>query len=168
MEIRRFITAEHADGSVSVRRDVPLPDTDETKGAKVLWGWDVLPELPIRPDDVPPGLDRPTLFPPSGGANVAVMVLPPAGGPRGTERVDLTHANVDADLDDPLVHRTDTVDLIFVLDGEITLEQPGEDADLDLRRGDFVVQNGGRHKWVNRSARNTVLAIVLLTAPRTG
>jgi hypothetical protein len=168
MEIRRFVTAEQPDSSVVVQRDVPLPDTDAVKGATVLWGWDVLPGLPIGPDDLAGGLERPTLFPPAGGANVAVMVLPPAGGPRGTEHVDLTHANVDADPADPLVHRTDSVDLIFVLDGEITLEQPGDGADLELRRGDFVVQNGGRHKWHNRSSHNAVLALVLMTAPRTG
>lgn len=53
-------------------------------------------------------------------------------------------------------------------DGEITLEQPGEDADLELRHGDFVVQNGGMHKWVNRSRRNAVLALVLATTTRAG
>lgn len=166
MEIRRFVTAERADGTVAVHRDTPVDDTDATRGATILWGWDAVPTLPVG--DLASGLARPTLFPPAGGANVAVMVLPPAGGPRGTERVDLTHANVEADRGDRLLHRTDSVDLIFVLDGEITLEQPGDDADLDLRRGDFVVQNGGMHKWVNRSGRNVVLALVLATTARTG
>jgi hypothetical protein len=168
MEIRRHVTAENADGTVSVRRDTPLRDTDSARGATVLWGWDSTPGLPIGPDDLAPGLDRPTLFPPADGANVAVMVLPPSGGPRGTEGIDLAHANVAAAAGDPLMHRTDSVDLIFVMDGEITLEQPGEDADLELRRGDFVVQNGAMHKWVNRSDRNAVLALVLCTTGRAG
>jgi hypothetical protein len=168
MKIRRFVCVGTDDGTVSVSRHTAVEDTtaDASTGATTLWGWDSLPTLPAAADYLEAGHDRPTLFPVRGGSNVAVIIFPPDGEPRGTESSDLSNANIDRVAGDPLMHRTDTVDLIFVLEGEITLEQPGEDADIDLRHGDFVVQNGGMHKWSNRSNRRAVLAFVLTTTTR--
>ena len=166
MEIRRFVTMDGGDGTVAVRRDTPIADTDVARGITTLWGWDRLPGVPLSAVEVEAGLARPSLFPPSGGTNVAVIVMAPAGEPRATGGVSLANANVVHVEGDPLMHQTDTIDLIFVLEGEVTLEQPGEDADIELRRGDFLVQNGGLHKWTNRTEQPAVLAFVFATTTR--
>ena len=165
MRTRRFISTTAPDGSVHVHHDTPLEDSDTSRGVIALWGWDRLPSLPLSPEAVAAGLDRPTLFAPPGGANVAIAVFGPANEQRGTEGADLAHANVVSDPSDPLLHRTDTVDVIFVLDGEITLEQPGQ-RDLALERGDFVVLNGNMHRWTNHGERRAVLGTVTTTVAR--
>ena len=52
--------------------------------------------------------------------------------------------------DDPGMHTTDTVDFDFVVSGEVYLELD-DGAEVLLKPGDCVVQNGTRHRWNNRS-----------------
>jgi quercetin dioxygenase-like cupin family protein len=47
-------------------------------------------------------------------------------------------------------HTTETVDLGFVIDGEVTLVL--DDGDVVLRAGDFLVQQRTRHGWRNDGA----------------
>jgi quercetin dioxygenase-like cupin family protein len=147
VKIRRFVTAEQADGGVLVRLDEAIPDTDTASPATVLWGWDNLPALPIRPDNLGPEHVERELFPPAGGASVNLVVFPPGGG--------------------GAMHRTDSVDFAFVLEGEVVLRHPGNE-DITLRRGDFFVQNGAIHEWLNSSAEPCVMACVVLAAERAG
>ncbi len=156
MRIRRFVTAEKPDGSVHLRVDAAIPDTDTAVPATVLWGWDAMPKLPIGPDDLgPEHIDRP-LFPSGGGASVNIVVFPPAGAAPASSAEDTT-----------AMHRTDTVDVLFVLEGEIVLQHPGCD-DVTLSRGDVFVQNGAIHGWLNRSDQRCVMACVVLAADRAG
>jgi quercetin dioxygenase-like cupin family protein len=145
MKIRRFVTAEQADGGVLVQLDEAIPDTDTASPATVLWGWDQLPALPIRPDDLGRAHIERELFPSTGGASVNLVVFPPGGG--------------------GAMHRTDSVDFAFVLEGEVVLRHPGNE-DISLRRGDFFVQNGAMHEWVNSSAERCVMACVVLATER--
>jgi quercetin dioxygenase-like cupin family protein len=48
------------------------------------------------------------------------------------------------------MHTTDTVDLGYVIDGEVTLVL--DHGDVVLRRGDVLVQQGTRHAWRNEGA----------------
>jgi quercetin dioxygenase-like cupin family protein len=64
----------------------------------------------------------------------------------------------------PGLHRTDTLDLILVLDGELDLELPGL-APRRLRRGDAVVQRGTWHLWHNRGDAPCKFSAVMLAAP---
>jgi quercetin dioxygenase-like cupin family protein len=145
MKIRRFVTAEQADGGVLVQVEEAIPDTDTAAPATVLWGWDQLPALPIRPDDLGAEHVERELFPSSGGASVNLVVFPPGGG--------------------GAMHRTDSIDFAFVLEGEVVLRHPGND-DITLRCGDFFVQNGALHEWLNSSAERCVMACVVLAAKR--
>jgi quercetin dioxygenase-like cupin family protein len=60
------------------------------------------------------------------------------------------------------MHRTETIDYIAVLDGEIDMDM--DDSTVKLRAGDIMVQRGTHHAWVNRSAAPVRLAIVLIDA----
>ncbi len=61
-------------------------------------------------------------------------------------------------------HRTDTLDYVMVLDGEITLEL--DRGSVALRSGDCVVQRGTRHAWRNRSGRPVTMAVVMVSLAR--
>jgi quercetin dioxygenase-like cupin family protein len=59
-------------------------------------------------------------------------------------------------------HRTDSIDYIVVLSGEIEMEL--DDTVVQLKAGDVMVQRGTIHNWVNRGTRPCVLAVILIAA----
>ena len=70
------------------------------------------------------------------------------------------------ELENPGMHRTQTIDYVIVLDGEIYLEVDDEE-EVRLTTHDVVIQNGTRHAWRNKSGKPTLLAVVLIgAAPR--
>jgi mannose-6-phosphate isomerase-like protein (cupin superfamily) len=69
--------------------------------------------------------------------------------------------------DNPGMHTTDTVDFDLVVSGEVSLELD-DGAEVHLRPGDCVVQNGTRHRWRNRSSEPCVIAVALLGMTRSG
>jgi quercetin dioxygenase-like cupin family protein len=64
------------------------------------------------------------------------------------------------------MHRTETIDYIVVLSGEIEMDM--DDSTVKLRAGDVMVQRGTHHAWVNRSKEPARMAIVLLDAKPLG
>lgn len=60
----------------------------------------------------------------------------------------------------PYMHKTDSVDYIIVLSGEITMLL--DDEDVQLQTGDVVIQRGTNHAWANRGTEPCVLAAVLV------
>jgi len=69
------------------------------------------------------------------------------------------------ETDNPGMHTTDTVDYEFVISGEVVLELD-DGAEVTLKPGDTVVQNGTRHAWRNRTNEPAVLVVVLIGAKR--
>jgi len=61
-------------------------------------------------------------------------------------------------------HRTDTLDYVMILDGEVTLEL--DSGSVALRPGDCVVQRATRHAWRNKSGRPVKMAVVMLSLAR--
>jgi quercetin dioxygenase-like cupin family protein len=59
-------------------------------------------------------------------------------------------------------HRTDSIDYIVVISGEIDMEL--DDSRVHLEAGDVMVQRGTIHNWVNRGTAPCVLAVVLIAA----
>jgi quercetin dioxygenase-like cupin family protein len=59
-------------------------------------------------------------------------------------------------------HRTDSIDYIVVLSGEIDMEL--DDSLVHLQAGDVMVQRGTIHNWVNRGNAPCVLAVILIDA----
>jgi quercetin dioxygenase-like cupin family protein len=65
--------------------------------------------------------------------------------------------------DNPGMRTTRSVDVDIVLSGELVLELDNG-AETLLRTGDFVVQNGTRHRWHNRGpVPATLLAFLVGT-----
>jgi mannose-6-phosphate isomerase-like protein (cupin superfamily) len=62
----------------------------------------------------------------------------------------------------PRNHRTDSIDYLIVMSGEIDMEI--EDAVVHLKAGDVLVQRGTIHNWVNRGTAPCVIAVILIDA----
>jgi hypothetical protein len=61
-----------------------------------------------------------------------------------------------------MMHRTNTVDYIFILEGEIwAIMDQGETL---MRQGDVLIQRGTNHAWSNRSRKPCILGAVLVNA----
>ena len=62
----------------------------------------------------------------------------------------------------PNMHKTDTVDYIIVLEGEVTLIL--DEGEVDMKPLDVVVERGTNHAWSNRGDKVAVLAGILIDA----
>jgi quercetin dioxygenase-like cupin family protein len=61
------------------------------------------------------------------------------------------------------LHRTDTVDYVICLAGEIDMVVDNGKS-VTLRAGDVVIQRGTNHAWINRGTEPCRLAVVLIDA----
>ncbi len=61
------------------------------------------------------------------------------------------------------MHRTLSLDYGVVLSGEVVLKVDGG-MERTLRTGDFVIQQGTNHAWVNRSSGICKIVFVLINA----
>ena len=89
-----------------------------------------------------------------------IMGTPPA--PNGTRFavIDFPPSNK------PHMHRTETVDYVLVLEGEIEMDM--DDSTVKLKAGDVMVQRGTNHAWANRSKARARVAFVLIDAEPLG
>ena len=58
------------------------------------------------------------------------------------------------------MHKTETVDYIILLKGDVTLILDEEE--VDLKPFDVVVQRGTNHAWVNNGTEPALLIAVLI------
>jgi mannose-6-phosphate isomerase-like protein (cupin superfamily) len=136
-----------------------------------VWASDAKPALPSDGTQPPHG----RYFPPEHGFRFAFFTVPPRSHST-SEQVDVVAGMTEiatklpglADVLEPGhpgMHTTDTVDFDVVISGEVCLELD-DGAEVLLKPGDCVVQNGTRHRWRNRSAEKCVIAVCLLGAKR--
>jgi mannose-6-phosphate isomerase-like protein (cupin superfamily) len=147
---RRVVTGTNEAGRSCVASDAAA---SQTPGFAELWVGRA--RDPLEP--VPTGGDPwARVEPPPGATSWRIFDLPP----------DEVVAAYLASRELPEVeasgfHRTDTLDYVMVLDGEVTLEL--DEGSVDLRSGDCVVQRGTRHAWRNRSGRPVRMAVVMVS-----
>jgi uncharacterized protein (TIGR02246 family) len=147
--IRRVVTAHDKAGRSIVSIDAPAIRNDtgaRGMGIHDIWESDSVP-VTIEADEPDP-TDIPLHFGiPKTGVRVRIADMPPT--PAGTE---------------PFMHRTEAIDYVFVLEGEITMLLDDERRSVVLRRGDCLVQRGTNHAWVNRSGRPCRILFVIVAA----
>ena len=139
MTIRRIVTGTDAEGRSCIESDGPASDIP---GFAELW----------------PGGPGVRLEPEPGGSSWRVFDLPPDE----VVAAYLKSQNV-AEAEASGFHRTDTLDYVMILDGELTLEL--DRGAVALRGGDCVVQRGTRHAWRNKSGRPVKMAVVMIRPP---
>jgi hypothetical protein len=172
---RRIVTGQRADGkSVVVSDEVVqakevtlLPGSTFTQ----LWGSDECVQLPS--DGTQP--EWTTFFPPERGFRFLLWTVPPEGTQLPAD-IDVAAAfeELQRDLpglvefnepDQPGMHTTHTVDLDVVISGELWLELD-DGAEVHLKAGDTVIQNGTRHAWHNKTSEVTTMLTALVGARR--
>jgi uncharacterized cupin superfamily protein len=65
-----------------------------------------------------------------------------------------------------VTHRTETLDYVIVLEGEIEMDM--DDSTVTLKAGDVLIQRGTNHTWMNRSQQRARIAVVLVDAKPLG
>ena len=174
MGVRRVVTGHDESGksvfasdqTVEPHRPVLLPAAEFYQ----LWGGD---ETPQFPDDgsMP---DWRLYFPPIGGFRFGMFTIPPQTGAAEQDPNNIEDAVADiesklpgllgyADPSDPGMHATDTIDFEVVLEGTVVLELD-DGAEVTLRPGDTVVQNGTRHRWKNPGDTTARMAVFICGA----
>lgn len=176
MNVRRVVTGQRSDGkSVFVRDEEVEPLRLPLMGGvefRRVWGGDETTTLPTGGAEP----SAPTFFPPAAGYRFTFVTLPPEGSTTIPDDLDLEQAvaEMNAKLpgmmehmepDNPGMHTTDTVDLDLIITGELDLELD-DGAEVHLRPGDCVVQNGTRHAWHNRTSEPCTMLSILVGATR--
>jgi mannose-6-phosphate isomerase-like protein (cupin superfamily) len=175
MRVRTIVTGQSSTGtSVIVSDEKVEPITVSLMpGGEFhrLWGADATVKLPstgVQPQ-------APLYFPPVGGFRFGFFTIGPDAVSMGPDfDIGSALAEIGAKLpgmvevlepEHPGMHTTDTVDFDVVVSGEVHLELD-DGAEVHLRQGDCVVQNGTRHAWHNRSAEPCVMAVAIVGAQR--
>jgi quercetin dioxygenase-like cupin family protein len=139
---RRIVTGHDPSGRSVVLSDGPTPKTLDVGTAAFHEIW-ITDETPARIADAEPEpTDRPVRTP------------PPAGG------VIVRFTEMAPGAESPM-HRTETIDVGVVLEGETWLLLD-DGSETRVGAGDAVVQRGTNHAWANRSDRPVRMMFVLI------
>lgn len=175
MKLRTVVTGHDAAGKAVFVRDTHLDGLQVSllPGLELhtLWGS---PHAPSLSDDIEPAAGM-NWFPPAGGVRFFHMILPPDGGevlPVADQAAAIAEMESKVpgllgtmEPDSPGMHRSDTIDCLFVLSGHPVLELD-DGVEARLGPGDTVVQRGTRHRWHNRGSEPVRMVGVLVGARR--
>jgi quercetin dioxygenase-like cupin family protein len=152
------VVTEEVDGRSRVASDGPAPMLPMTADSGVDELWINASSEPLGHD---PTIADAALTPPPGSLHWRIFVVPPDDEAR--EVAGESAVSID-EVDESGWHKTDTLDYIFVLEGDITLEL--DDGSVELHTGDCVVQRRTNHAWRNRGTSPVrVMAIMLGVEP---
>jgi hypothetical protein len=168
--VRRVLTGHDAEGKSTIIADgfaANMKEMPAGSGLAVteLWETSVPAENAGKADA---GNRKVRLEPPKHGTLFRIVEFPPdahwqnrADARDWAKALDATHAP-DRSSRDPMMHKTNTVDYIVVLKGEIyAILDKGETL---LKPGDVFVQRGTNHSWSVRGSEPCIVAVVLVDA----
>ena len=168
--MRRVITGHDNEGKSIVVLDGPPACSigEDVGGLFELWNTD---GNPINTKD---SIDRADseiiLSPPRNGSKFRYFQINPT--PEGVpmdvmqdmaaeafKKIGASHHRVDT-AKHPAMHKTDTIDYIILLKGDVTLILDQEE--VDIKPHDVVVQRGTNHAWVNNGNEPALLIAILI------
>ncbi|MFM0195389.1 cupin domain-containing protein [Paraburkholderia strydomiana] len=172
--MQRIVTGHDSDGKSTVTHDGNPPTVVELQHIPgtffyELWSTAETPAPVDNGND--PTLAPLMLPPPRNGTRVRIVEIPPdtedflkhgaARMERAFTEIGDAHASTVSEASPhPLMHRTESIDYGFVLEGEIVLVLDREER--SLKQGDVVVQRGTNHAWANRSGKPCRMAFILV------
>jgi quercetin dioxygenase-like cupin family protein len=141
MKIRRIVTGHDGAGKAVIWKD-EMKEGAATPvdriSSNLMWATDEVPFDYTRDEDM--GARKLGIAPPPGGTRFSVIEIQPGNA--------------------PYMHRTDTVDFVICLAGEIDMQL--SEQTVKMRAGDVMVQRGTDHAWINRGTAPARLAVVLV------
>ena len=168
--MRRIITGHNKDGKSIITMDGPPARSigEDVGGLFELWNTD---GNDVNSSDVIDRADEDiTLSPPDEGTKFRYFQINPL--PEGVpeemmqeiaadafEKIGAAHHRVDTSKH-PAMHKTETIDYIILLKGDVTLVLDEEE--VNLKPFDVVVQRGTNHAWVNNGKEPALLVAVLI------
>jgi len=148
--IRRVVTGHDASNIAKVLVDAPATNAKYPQPGLVstmMWCSETAPaKIPIGEKIEDMGARILGTAPPAKGTRFAVIDFPPGNHPH--------------------MHRTETIDYVIVIEGEIEMDM--DDSTVQLKAGDILIQRGTNHAWANRSNRRARVAFVLVDAEPLG
>jgi mannose-6-phosphate isomerase-like protein (cupin superfamily) len=168
--VRRVLTGHDADGGSTIIADgfaVNMKEMPAGSGLAVTELWETsVPADNAGTQDA--GNRKVRLEPPKGGTLFRIVEFPPDSQWQNrpdardwAKALDATHAP-DRSSSDPMMHKTNTVDYIVVLKGEIyAIVDKGETL---LKPGDVFIQRGTMHSWSVRGTEPCIIAVVLINS----
>jgi quercetin dioxygenase-like cupin family protein len=148
--VRRVVTGHDENGVARVLWDSEATNSRRNRPdarSTLVWSTDATPAEIALGDAVEDlGTRKLQTQPPSNGTRFTVIDYAP--GARGS------------------MHRTETIDYVIVVSGEVEMEL--DDSTIVLRAGDVLVQRGTNHAWINRSSKPARVAFVLIDAKPLG
>lgn len=163
-DVRLVVTGHDADNNGRFVSDSWIGPTPGLAAdgwvAYVLWG---VRSLPTLPDDGRSAIDTSATGP--GAVRFVQTIVYPQGteAPAGAAEALTDLVKEDAGS---AMHFTHTVDLVVVLEGEVEVVLDKERT--TLRQGDFLVQNGTRHEWLNHTDKPAKLGVIVLDTAHKG
>lgn len=139
--LRRIVTTHDSAGRAIVMNDGLAPQRVlRARGnvSTLVWGTDESPAEIWSPEDV--GLRENDIEPPPTGSWFRVIDYPPGPG---------------------RMHRTDSVDYVVCMSGEIDMELD-DGATVHFSAGDVMVQAATNHSWINSGGEPCRIAFMLL------
>jgi quercetin dioxygenase-like cupin family protein len=142
--IRRVVTGHDGNNVAKVFIDAPATNAkrpDSGVVSTLMWITDLSPaDIAIGEDIEDTGARIVGTAPPANGTRFCVIDFPPGNRPH--------------------MHRTETIDYVIVIEGEIEMDM--DDSTVKLKAGDILIQRGTNHAWANRSDRRARVAFVLV------
>jgi mannose-6-phosphate isomerase-like protein (cupin superfamily) len=162
--LRRVVTGHNAQGKSVVLFDGPPTNVFADRMAEI-WFTD---ETPARNEGAKDHAVRELqMQPPRNGSAFRYVIVPPEtpssadADVAAMSALDATRTRVDISRH-PGMHRTDTIDYIVLLSGQLTMLL--DEGEVELQPFDLVVQRGTNHAWANRGEEPALLLAVNIDA----
>ena len=168
--MRRIVTGHDENGKSILTLDGPPARSigEEVGGLYELWNTDG--ESVKSTDNIDRADSEILLCPPKNGTKFRYFQINPLPEGVPKEVMDqIAHDNfsqvgaADTRVDTerhPAMHKTETIDYIILLKGDVTLLVDNDE--VDLHPHDVVVQRGTNHAWVNKGTEPALLIAVLI------
>ena len=168
--MRRIVTGHDENGKSILTLDGPPARSigEEVGGLYELWNTDG--ESVKSTDNIDRADSEILLCPPKNGTKFRYFQINPLPEGVPKEVMDqIAHDNfsqvgaADTRFDTerhPAMHKTETIDYIILLKGDVTLLVDNDE--VDLHPHDVVIQRGTNHAWVNKGTEPALLIAVLI------
>jgi quercetin dioxygenase-like cupin family protein len=142
LKVRRIITGHDANGKAIAKIDEVVSNIREGRPGALAHAIWTTEGFPVNNDTQEDAGARPVQTTLPGGTIFRVIEFKPGVQARN--------------------HRTDSIDYLVCMAGEIDMEMDG--TVVRLKAGDVMVQRGTIHNWINNGTESCIIAVILIDA----